>query len=733
MSIPNSHPSSDHVGSSSSGPVIHGQKSRPGLFKRTPRDFVDMFTERWWIGALVGTAAAALIIIFRPHFEPLYRTEVSLLFETRKTQVVDMRSVVESTVQGVSDLNTHMEQLRSTTFANYALSSFTPDEIKQVQQPYVDPLKPDAAVPSLPEIVRPAVVVSPRRNNTPIVVITVTHRAPEAAAMIANKYARKYIDYQLDNAANITTTAMIFLQQRAEELREQVELAQAQLQEYRAKNNMQSLGENQNIVLQKVNSLGGLLTKADLDQIEAKNVIDKIDEYRRTNRSLLEIPQVMGSGTVSTHWRSLSDLLSQRTILSEDYGANAPPMKQLEVQIAESERRLEEAKDKAIADLRSRFEVADQYVKLLREAMATADIEARKLDKISTDYKFYEDDANTKKKSLDSINSRLQELKVTTQLANTNIQIFDHAYTPGAPAETGIAAIAMKASAAGFGLLFFVPLALGIFDTRIRTPGHVEDGLQEPLLGAVKRMRKMGETQRAQVFRLQKEKDLAEAYLGIFSEVEVRSSLGFPKTLLVTSSVPAEGKSLLCSNLAAVFASHKRRTLLVDCDLRRPTLHRYFGVKVDTGWVQWLETAAAARPATPLGIVAVSEDLHLLPAGRTPGNPTELLDRLSRRETLQPLLQNYDIVIFDTPPAAVFPDALLLARSCHEMIYVCRYRTVRLSVVRKVLERFRDSGISTLGIVLNQLPESKARGYGYHGYGMQSAEYYKAYAEKPEA
>jgi capsular exopolysaccharide synthesis family protein len=215
--------------------------------------------------------------------------------------------------------------------------------------------------------------------------------------------------------------------------------------------------------------------------------------------------------------------------------------------------------------------------------------------------------------------------------------------------------------------------------------------------------------------------------------MEVRSSLGFPKTLLVTSSMPAEGKSLLCSNLAAVFAAHHRRTLLIDCDLRRPTLHRYFGVKASPGWVAWLETPPDQRPAAPAGLVHVDDRLDFLPAGRSSERPTELLDRLSRREALQPLLQQYDIVIFDTPPAAVFPDALMLARCCHEMIYVCQFRTVRPAIIRKVLDRFRGSGISLLGIVLNQLPETKARGYGYRGYGTQSADYYKAYEERARA
>jgi capsular exopolysaccharide synthesis family protein len=303
---------------------------------------------------------------------------------------------------------------------------------------------------------------------------------------------------------------------------------------------------------------------------------------------------------------------------------------------------------------------------------------------------------------------------------------------PDAPSDTGALDAAIKAGSAGLGLLILIPLAIGLIDTRIRTPAHVEETLKAPLLGVVKRMDKMGETERAQVFRLQKNRDLAEAYRGIFSEIEVRSPLGFPKALLITSSMPAEGKTLLCSNLAAVFAAHKKRTLLVDCDLRRPTLHRYFGVKSSSGWVDWLELPAEVRTDIPDGIQHVADYLDLLPSGRASERPTELLDTLSRREVLQPLLAKYDVLIFDTPPAAIFPDALMLARCCHEMIYVCRYRTVRPGVVRKVIDRFQSSGISFLGIVLNQLPENKARNYGYHGYGTQSSEYYRAYVETAE-
>lgn len=718
----------DSSDSAASRPPASGSLSRPRhtALHRSPRDYVDMFLERWWIGALAGAGAAALIVIFRPHFEPIYRTEVSLLFEARKDRVLNIQEVVDTSLQTATELNTHMEQLRSKTFADYVLASFTPAETALIQRAYADPLQPDAAPVSLASIIRPNVTVFARRGS-PILSLQVSNRSPEAAALIANREARRYIDYNLDSASTRTNSAIVFLRNQAEETRAQVGTAENALQAYRAKHNLAAIGETQNVVLQKMASLGTALVKAQLDQIDAKSLIEKIEEYQRGSRDLLEIPQILASGSVSRLHTTLVGLLSRRTMLAERYLAQHPKMKENDLEVSETRRILAESVAKAIADLRARDEVVGQYLQRLQVEMVGSEAQARELDKISVDYKFLEQDANAKRSTYSRIVDRLTEATITSQMANTNIAIFDPAWIPDAPSETGVVEVAAKAAAAGLGLLFLLPLGIGLIDTRLRTPSQVEESLHEPLLGVVKNIPQLGESERAQVFRLQKNRDIAEAYRGIFSEIEVRSSLGFPKALLVTSSIPAEGKSLLSSNLAAVFASHQRRTLLVDCDLRRPTLHRYFGVTADIGWVDWLKTDPAVRPSLPDGIVHVGENLDLLPAGRGADRPTELLDQLSRRETLDTLFKSYDLVLFDTPPAAIFPDALMLARSCHEMIYVCRYRTMRPAVIRKVLDRFQGSGISVLGLVLNQLPAHKARDYGYHGYGTQSAKYYQAY------
>jgi len=712
-------------------PVSRRSRRRPQVttkLKRSVRDFTDMFRERWWAGLIVGLVAATVIVLLRPTYEPIFRTEVSLLFEDRKDRVLNIQEVVDTSLKTAAELNTHMEQLRSRTFAAYVLSSFTPEETEMIQRPYLDPQQPNAAPPPLGAIVGPNVTIFAHRL-TPILGIQVSNRSPEAAALIANRYARKYIDYSLDGASTRTNSAIVFLRNQANESRTQVESAESALQAYRARHNLAAIGESQSVVLQRMASLGTALVQAQLDQIDAKSLIDKIVQFQRDNRDLTEIPQILQSGAVAEERQRLITLLSERTMLDVHYLSAHPRILQNDLEVQEARRLLADSVSKAIADLRARDEVAGQYVERLLVERAGSEVQTHELDKITVHYKFLEQDAGAKRTTYTRIMDRLTEAHITSQMATANIAIFDPAWVPDTPADTGALDIALKAGGAALALLLVVPVGIGLLDTRLRTPAQLEESLQEPLLGVVKRMRRMGETERAQVFLREENRDLAEAYRGIYSEIEVRSTVAFPKALMVTSSVPAEGKSLLCCNLGAVFAAHQRRTLLVDCDLRRPTLHRYFKKPPGSGWVGWLQSSPNPPQQPPEGVVSLGEYLDLLPAGEGIHRSTELLEKLGRRETLELLLRNYDLVIFDTPPAAVFPDALMLARSCHEMIYVCRYRMIRAPVVRKVLDRFEEAGVSLLGLVLNQLPASHARRHGFQGYGTQAADYYDAYSK----
>lgn len=699
-------------------------------FNFSPRSLLNMFLERWWIGLIAGALGAVAFVLAQPKQEPIYWTEVQLLFEPKEKKVLNITEVVDTTTSSSLDLHTHLARLRSDTFLDYVQQSFSPKEIEMIQNPYRDPANPNAPVPSVRNIVRSAIQIRDDKATT-IVRIGAYHRDPEAAALVANRFARKYIDFMLDEAMSGTTSAILWLRNQAEETRSQLEAATRELQEFRERHNMASVGENKGVIAQKVVQLGQSLVGIELEQTNLRTILETIETYQKNNRDLMEIPMIASNGGISSLRNELENLKAQRRMLAETYLDEFPRMKENALAIENVEKRLKASIELAIAELRSRYEVATQHEKRLRQDFADAEKRLQELDRATDRYKFLEDDYNRKNQSLNNIEGRLQEATIVSRLENVNIRILDRANVPSLPANGTPKDTALQASALGVFLLLGIPLGLGFLDTRVKSPADVESSLEQVLLGGIKTMKKLSETERPNVFRLGKDDSLSEAYRGIFSEIEIRSVVPFPKRLLVTSSVPSEGKSLTASNLAAVFAAHGRRTLLVDCDFRRPTLRRYFGATAGVGLLPWLRENAH-RPdvqidAHKMGIMNIGPAFDLLPAGDAIKNPTEVIDQIASCDLFNKLSKHYDIIVIDTPPSAVFPDALLLSRFCSEMVYVCRFKTVRKALIKKTLHKFAESGIHVLGVVLNCVPSSSVRNYGYDGYGSYESDYYKSY------
>jgi len=701
----------------------------------TPRSIFNLFLERWWIGLIVGAAAAAIFILAQPKQDIYYRTEVKLLFEPRKENVLNkVQEVVDTTTSSPLEINHHLEQMESTTFYEYFASSFTPKEVEQIQNAYRDPEHPDRPLPSLASIIRP---IQPyNKRNTTIIVIPVANRDPDAAALIANRLAQKYIYFTIDRASTGTNSAILFLKNQSEEKRIEVESAERAMQEYRAKHNMASLGENKSVVQEKVSSIGNSLVQNQLEQSSLKTLIETVEDFQKNGRDLFELTSITSYGNIVSLKYELDTLKAERRQLSERYLDDWPRMKENALSIDNVEKRLNENIALAIAELRTRYAFAQQREARLRSDLTEAESQAREFDRIAIDYKFLEQDGATKRSAYNMVNDRLNETSIVSQLENVNIKILDRAPVPTMP-ETGTPKqVAVGALLLGLGLFFGVPLGIGFMDTRVKSQGDVELGLNQVLLGGIKTMKKLSETERPNVFRLGKDDALSEAYRGIFSETEIRSVVAFPKRILVTSSIPSEGKSLTASNLAAVFAAHGRKTLLVDCDFRRPSLRRYFGAPGGVGLLPWLRDNGHLKDPKidpqKLGITSIGASFDLLPAGDAIKNPTELIDQIAACDLFNKLSKTYDLIVIDTPPSAVFPDALLLSRFCSEMIYVCRFKTVRRALIKKTLSKFSEAGITTLGVVLNCVPSSALLNYGYDGYGAYNSDYYKSYQSDSE-
>lgn len=707
-------------------PSASAETAAPRL---TPADLWRMFRERWLTGLLVGALAAGAIVYFEPERAPLYRSEVSLLFSPKKNRVLNIPDVVDTTLQSAAELNTHIEQLRSKAFFEYLLVSFTAEEAERIQAPYREAAGPDEAPPSLAAIVRPNMTVFARKG-TPILGIGVVNRDPENAALIANRFARKYIDYNLDRTTTGTNSAIVFLRNQAEDLRRQVSSAETALQAYRARHNLASLGENQDVVVRKLASLGATLIQAQMEQIELQTTIDNIARFQEAGRPLIELPAVLNHGQVAQAKANLENIQARRVLLEERYLRRHPRMVENELEANEARRQMEAGIERAVAEFRTRHDVATRYERQLRDELAATETLARELDRVSVDYKFLEQDVQTKRAAYARVVDRLNDASITGQLDDINIRVFDTAWPSAEPVADPFNHTLLLAAGACLGCLLVVPLGLGFLDTRVKTGTQVETVLGQRLLGTLRHIDKSTAAERAQAFLRDQDGALTESYRGLYSVIQIASALTYPKSMLITSSVPDEGKSLIASNLASAFASHGRRTLLVDCDLRRPALHRYFQVSGLNGWIPWLQQPAAERPPLPPAIVNLAPRLDLLPTGKVSANCTQMLEQLAHAGIQKQLLAAYDLVVFDTPPSTVFPDALLLARSCHELVFVCQFGSVPLGTVKRAIADLARTGVCPLGVVLNQMPADYP--HDLHGYGTRSAHYYKAYARRSE-
>ncbi len=696
-------------------------------------DYAKVIRERWMLALAVSVTVAALAGYYLLSRAPVYEASSALLIEPSKERVLDIDEVVDTSLQGRPDtlLHTHVEQLLSSSFRERVAEMFDESDRNAILAPFLEKADPDDPPPSLARILEDRVAVSRMGSDTYLLQIDVRHGDPEIAAMIANKYADEYIQYLLERSSASNNQAIIFLNRQADEIRAEVEEMERDLQDYREEHNLVSLAENQNNVVERVSQLSRAHTEARIRRVELETVYDDIERYRDNAGDLLEIEEIVGFGTITDLLHEREEIESKRSVLSEEFLERHPRMIENERSLEQVELRLERNIDRAVAEFRNRLENAREQEKRLMENLAQAEAESLRMDRIAGEHNVLRRNLDSTRRTYDQILERLNETSIASQLENTNIRVADSATVPLYPVEPNRKRTVLMVLFLG-GILFVgVPIGIDAVDSRIKSWSDVESFIDHCLIGEIPLFRKVPEKDRASVVANEKDENAAEAFRAAYSQMELSSRVELPKALMVTSTLPEEGKSLVASNLALAFAGHGKKTLLIDCDLRRPTQHRLFNLKNEHGLLTWLEAGVelAGNPLedTRLDIVKAGENLDLLRAGGRSKKPTEYFDDDTFAGLIQSLRKHYDLLILDTSPAGIFPDGLSLSKHVDEILYVCWFNKIPRQQARKVLERLDQTDAEIVGMILNGMPDQKRGAYYYHGYGYYGQSKYKKY------
>lgn len=708
-----------------SGPSLHGNDNQV-VERRSLRDYYVILRERLWIALPVALLVALSVGYYQAQETPMYSSTASMQFE-RPERVVQNEQVVDTAVRSDIDLNTYLQILTSQRLRTMVAQSLTPDEVRLLQRPFLKDLPPGANPPSVGGLLGNLSRESIR--NSFLINISVSHRDPEGAALLANRYVEQFMRYLVENVGGKNEFAVDYLRSRAKELQQESEAAEAKLQDYRRKHNLVSLDNSMNIVGERLRTVNAMLTSARLARLDIETLLSQIEKMQKENpANLLEIGYISAYGTIATLKAQLADLNKSQAILSERYLERHPKMVELansiDVVTAQITRNIEQS----ISDLRTQYEkLKDTEASYIKEYQA-AEKDNLRLGDLSVDFKSLENQATVAKNNYVEILNRLNQVTTSKNLENIPVKPLDRALPSGAPYTPNMRNI-MKTSVM-LGIIVFALVAIGLsfLDDRVKSAWDIEGFIGAHLLGIIPELGDVPDTEKHSLVNSNRTSPGSEAFLSVYSAVKIQSKLDFPKAVLVTSTIPGEGKTMISCNLAASFARHGKKVLLMDCDMRRPMLHRHFKLTNEAGLIAWFE-AGAKIPADPftdaaLGFTKVDENLYLLRSGGRSKSPTELLETAVFGQFIESMKQHFDLIVVDSPPMGAVTDSLLIAERTDEVIYVCRFNRAYRKHIRLYIKQLKESKNELLGIVLNGLSARRIEYYSNYRYYRSYKKYY---------
>ena len=697
--------------------------------RRTLRDYYIILRERLWIALPIALLVSIGYGYRKMQVIPTYAATATMQFEKPET-VVTTQGVVNMAVQSDVDLNTHLQVLQSGKVRQRVLASFTPEEeaiLRRAALKRSPPGTPPSSIaPSLGN-------VSPGSTRASFLVsINVVHEDPEAAALVANRYVDTFWNYLIDNASGSNDEAIKYLTEQAARLKAESEEKEGKLQKYIKEHNLISLEASLPLTTEATRKAGTLRDDARLRVLGLEDKIRQIESYRAGNKNILEISEIASRPNVAGLKAALNRLEQDQNILSETYFERHPKMMKVQNEINVVQADLDRAVELAISEIRAQLAEAKQTLKTYEEEYTKREQDQMRLGDLAVEFRSLQSEAGAAKSNYGDILKRLSDTRTIKNIDKVPLRPLDRATInphPIAPNKRQITQTCI-----GIGILVFLGVAVGLsfIDDRVKSAWDVESFIGANLLGIIPDLASLKDEEKYNLLIENKQAPGTEAFLSVYSSIKIHSKLDFPKSILVTSTIPGEGKTLISCNVAASFARHSKRTLLVDCDLRRPMLHRHFKQQNNSGLLQWFENGGplegdlATNPS--LGIIKVGENLWLLCSGGRSKSPTELLENPRFGQLLERLKREFDLVIVDSPPLGAVTDSLLIAERIDEVVYVCRFNRAYRKHIRLYMRALRSGKNEVLGVVLNGLSPRRIEYYSNYRYYRSYKKYYSAQA-----
>jgi succinoglycan biosynthesis transport protein ExoP len=693
---------------------------------------------------LVMVISAAIFVFTTT---PLYTAKATIMIERRNPQVVNIQQVLsESIANDPEYYQSQYEILKSRSLAAEVIKGqgldknplFTGQKAELNQQESTglsSPQVPKAAAddssinPSLIDTYKGRLQIEPL-PRTRLVYIGFDSSDPELSASIANAHAHAYVSQGLKLRAQANQEAQKFLETKLAELKTRVEESEKALNDFRRGKGILSLTDKENIVVERLADLNKRLTEAEAERIglEAQAHLIKKRDYD-------SLPAVLSHSLIQGLKGQVVQLDAEHAKLSSQFLPGYPRLAQLKAQLEEAKSRLAHEIKTVVEGINSAYFAAAGKERELRAQMNKQKAETLELKDAAVQYVILAREVDTNKQLYDSVLGRLKEIGVAAEMRSSNVSIIDAAEVPRVPSwprkNLSLLIGAFVGLIGGLGLAFFFEY----LDNTMRNPEEVERYLRLPILSVVPDFFSLPKAQAQGKLPLVSQAGRIAPSICVPAKSQTSSKLRFavitetyrklrtsiflsrpgmpPKTILFTSGISSEGKTITVANTAIVLAQLGHQVLVVDADLRRPACHKALRVQNGPGLADVLAGLTDLEPAIKTTAVP---NLSLLNCGSIPPNPSELIGSKKMEETLRTLKTRYDFVLLDSPPVIPVSDAVDLSTMVDGVVLVVRGQQTPKHLAKAAVAQLNNSHSTILGVVLNRIDIRSADYAEYYRY-----------------
>lgn len=727
----------------------------PGESGSIEIDLRELLRKLWrHRGMIIGIVVVlmSLVAVILSQLTPLYTATAKVMINPRKAQTVNLEAALSGLPLDQETIASEIEVIRSKGLAErvvnklelHRLPEFNGSLRPKSSWAWANPLNliPDGWRRSMASDrivseeeragrVRVSVISAfqgamkiDRVERSRVIEIAFTSRDPRIASQVANTIADLYIVEQLEAKFEATKKATSWLNDRLSELRKQVDVSERAVEAYRLESGLTE-SKGVTLVSQQVSELSTQLVLANTKRTETEARLRQVENLLGQRDGVSSAAEVLGSPLIQSLRQQEATVLRRAAELAEEFGDKHPRMINARAELENTRAKIAAEVTRIVQGLRNEAIVARSRETAIQNRIRDLEQRVGTLNRAEVRLRALEREAKANRTLYENFLGRFKELSEQGDIQQADARVVSYSDIPNGPS--------FPKTFLFLGIAFVGSLVAGVgtagiierLDHGFRSMEQIEARTGIPAICLVPNIPRSSKAPTDYVIE-NPHSAYAESLRSLFASLHLSNVDNPPKVVLMTSSVPEEGKTMTAVSLARLISRTGKKVILIDGDLRRPQVHRVLGMEAVPGLVEVL--------AGEVGIDAVlrRDELsgaYILPAGSKPANPVDLFSSQHLKTLVTGLRNAADMVIIDSAPIAAVSDARILSRLADKTVYVVRWASTRREVVQMALHQLQDAGADIAGVVLSRVDVRKHAGYGYGDSGYYYGRSRKYYTE----